>query len=108
MDTETAQFCQEFNVDFFFSRYINGRGQCFGSLSYTRLGKKLSDCIFQLSDGRFFFVRTYFSGPEGIFAVGRYSKYVNEVDVTHSKKKALGSSLNCLDLILGQELGFMI
>ena len=86
VDNETIKYCQEFHVDFFFSRYINGRGQCFGSLSYTRVGQNLSECIFQLSDGRFFFVRTYFSGPEGNFAVGRYSKYANEVDMTHSNK----------------------
>ena len=86
MDTETVQFGQEFNVDFFFFRRTSMGGQCFGSLSYTRLGKNLIECIFQLADGRFFFVRTFFSGPEGIFAVGRYRKYVNEVDMTHSKK----------------------
>ena len=63
---------------FFFSRFKNS-GQCFASLSYSRIGNNLGDCLFQLADERFFRVETYFSCNERTFAVGRAAKNANEI-----------------------------
>ena len=86
VDDKVKTFCQEKNVDFFFSRFKNFSGQCFASISYSRIGNNLGDCLFQLSDGRFFRVETYFSCNEESFAVGRAAKIVIEVNILKSEK----------------------
>ena len=79
VDDEVKLFCKNENADFFFSRFKNS-GQCFASLSYSRIGNNLGDCLFQLADERFFRVETYFSCNERTFAVGRATKNANEID----------------------------
>ena len=86
VDDKIKTFCREKNVDFFFSRFKNFSGQCFASISYSRIGNNLGDCLFQLTDGRFCRVETYFSCNEESFAVGRAAKNVIEVDILKSEK----------------------
>ena len=63
----------------FFARFVNSVGKCFSSLSYTRIGNNLGECVFQLSDMRFFRVETYFSKSDRSFAVGKAAKNVREI-----------------------------
>ena len=39
----------------------------------------MGDCVFQLKDGRFFRVNTYFSNSHGQFAVGKAVKNVRKI-----------------------------
>ena len=48
VDAEVKLFCEKFGVRFFFSMFVSSDGQCFASLSYSRLGDNLGDCLFQL------------------------------------------------------------
>ena len=72
-------FCEDYNVSHFLSRFVSRSGICFCSLSYSRIGDNLGDCVFQLKDGRFFRVNTYFSNSHGQFAVGKAVKNVRKI-----------------------------
>ena len=60
VDAEVKLFCEKFGVKFFFSMFVSSDGQCFASLSYSRLGDNLGGCLFQLKNGRFFRVSVFF------------------------------------------------
>ena len=84
----------------FFSRYIS-EGKCFASLSYSRIGNNLSECVFQLKDLRFFRVDSFFSKSGEFFAVGKAAKYVQEykpAEVT----KTFGFFLSLLVLMISR------
>ena len=100
---DIKKFCQDKNVEFFFSRYVTPYGQCFASLSYSRIGKNLGECILWLSDSRFFRVETYFSNDDGILAVGKAAKYCRESNIL-GKQNSFGFifelfGLNDLEII---------
>ena len=94
---DAKAFCSDKNVDFFFARFVNSFGNCFSSVSYSRIGKNLAECLFQLRDWRFFRVETYFSNSTGTFAVGKAAKSVVEANLAGSRK-VLGFSLKFLVL----------
>ena len=76
LSEDVENFCGK-DAEFFFSRYISA-GKCFASLSYSRIGINLSECVFQLKDLRFFRVDSFFSKSGEFFAVGKAAKYVQE------------------------------
>ena len=100
---DIKKFCQDKNVEFFFSRYVTPYGQCFASLCYSRIGNNFGECILCLSDSRFFRVETYFSNDDGIFAVGKAAKYCRESNIL-GKQNSFGFifelfGLNVLEII---------
>ena len=97
VDAEVKLFCEKFGVKFFFSRFVSSDGQCFASLSYSRLGDNLGDCLFQLKDGRFFRVTVFFSNSDGNFAVGKSAKVVKEL-FFDEKMPNCGFFMSCLAL----------